>query len=129
MAIQKHVHKLKRHKYKTGVMMFFCTLNCDYRIEAPFALGKQSLCNICFNPFTMTEYALKLVRPHCSACGRKEVKDSNGKKHYITRVQNQTVLSSSFQNAEDTTADLRSRLSAITLPPQKAQDQVADEDL
>lgn len=111
MPILKHIHRLKKHKYvKTGIAVFFCTLDCNYKVEAPFALGKESLCNICNEPFIMNEYTLKLVRPHCNNCGRKQVKDADGKKHYVTRVNTQ-ILSTI---ASDEVDSLKSRLDRIT---------------
>ena len=111
MIIVKHIHKLKKHKYpKTGMSVFFCTLDCNYKVEAPFALGKECLCNICNEPFIMNEYTLKLIRPHCNNCGRKEVKDVNGKKHYVSKVNTQ-VLSTI---AADEVSSLKDRLEKAT---------------
>lgn len=107
----KHVHKLKKHVYKkSGVAVFFCTLaDCSYKVEVPFSLGKESLCNICGEPFIMNEYTLKLVKPHCVNCGRKEVKDSDGKKHYIRKI-NTNVLSTI---ASDEVLSLKDRLAQV----------------
>lgn len=110
----KHVHKLKKHKYASGVAVYFCTLpDCSYKVEVPFALGKESLCNICGNPFIMNEYTLKLVKPHCGDCGRREVKDGNGKKHYVRKI-NTNVLSAV---AEDEVSSLKDRLARVVQNP------------
>ena len=114
VSTSKHIHKLKKHKYKTGVAVFFCTLpDCHYKVEVPLSLGKESLCNICGNPFIMNEYTLKLVTPHCINCGRREVKDSNGKKHYVRKVPTQVLQTI----AADETNDLKSRLANISTNP------------
>lgn len=106
-----HTHKLKKHKYKTGNSVFFCTLpSCHYKIEVPLAVGKESLCNICGEPFILNETSLKLVRPHCSNCGRREVKDAEGRKHYVKKIGN-NILS---DVAADHTQSLKERLEAIT---------------
>lgn len=116
----KHIHKLKKHRYKTGIAVFFCTLpDCNYKIEAPLSLGKESICNICSEPFIMNEYTLKLIKPHCMNCGRREVKDANGKKHYIRRVGT-TVLSSI---AADETNSLKDRLSKVS-PAVQVEDDI-----
>ena len=112
MAVLKHIHRLKKHKYKTGIAVFFCTLDCNYKVEVPFALGKETLCNICGEPFIMNEYTLKLIRPHCNNCGRKEVKDVNGKKHYVRKVNTQILANI----ANDETTSLQERLKKVTSP-------------
>lgn len=75
MSAQKHVHKLKKIKYKSGNVSFFCVLDCSYKISQPLALGKETICWRCGQPFKMTEYTLRLVKPHCEACHKpkKEV--------------------------------------------------------
>jgi hypothetical protein len=110
MAVGKHIHKLKKHKYKSSNAVFFCILDCSYKIEVPFALGKEVLCYLCNKPFTMNELSLKLNMPHCNNCGKREVRDANGKKHYVRKVNTQ-VLSNV---AEDNNSSLRERLSKVS---------------
>lgn len=111
----KHVHRLKKHKYKNGTQIFFCTLpDCHYKIEVPLALGKESLCNICGEPFLMNEVALKLNSPHCRNCGRQAMRDENGKRFYI-RKSNLKILN---QVAAGDVDDLKSQLDNI-LEPEK----------
>ena len=77
MAGQKHPHKYKRHRYKTGTEVYFCTLpNCTHRVECAFTLGKESICNRCGEKFLMDEYSIRLAEPHCQACKVTKV-DSN----------------------------------------------------
>lgn len=65
----KHIHKFKRLKYKSGNQIFFCALpDCSQKINTALALGKRSLCWRCGEPFIMTEYSLRLAKPHCEAC-------------------------------------------------------------
>lgn len=80
-----HVHMLKKHKYKTGVEIFFCTLNCNYKVEAPLALGKECACNICGEAFFIDALSIKLIRPHCINCGKKIVIDADGKKSFVRK--------------------------------------------
>lgn len=110
MSVVKHIHKLRRHKYPNKTVIFFCTLDCNYKVEAALSLGKEVLCNQCNEPFTMTEYTTKLSKPHCSNCGRKEVKDSDGKKYYISKREAKLIAAT----AADDVNNLRSRLDSLT---------------
>lgn len=64
----KHVHKLKRVNYRNGEKIYFCTLDCDYKVNAKVALGKPCQCWICGKAFNLTEKSLRLVKPHCNEC-------------------------------------------------------------
>jgi len=111
MALMKHIHKLKKIKYKNGNAIFFCTLpDCHYKIEAALALGKETLCNQCNESFLMNEYTCRLLRPHCNNCGRKEVKTNNGKKFYINK-RSAGVLQ---ELAASDVSNLRDRLDKIS---------------
>jgi hypothetical protein len=83
--VQDHTHKLKRHTYPNGTKVYFCILDCTFKVEAAFALGKVVLCNICNEPFPMNEYSIKLAKPHCSACGKMKVQDGDGKAKFINK--------------------------------------------
>ena len=106
-----HIHRLKKHKYpRTGNTVYFCTLpDCHYKIDSALALGKRSECNICGNEFIMSEYTIKLVRPHCVDCGKVKVKDAEGKPRYVKKVINQILTAV----ATDVNNDLRSRLNSV----------------
>lgn len=66
---EKHVHKLKKIKYKSGNATFFCALpDCSFKINPALALGKRSICWRCGNEFIMSEYSLRLAKPHCENC-------------------------------------------------------------
>lgn len=68
---EKHVHKLKRIKYKSGNVSLFCVMpDCSFKINPALALGKRSLCWRCGNEFLLTEYSLRLAKPHCESCHR-----------------------------------------------------------
>jgi hypothetical protein len=69
MAKLTHVHKLTRHKYKSGNIIFFCSLpDCSFKTNIALVLGKRSLCWRCGEEFIMNEYSLRLAKPHCDAC-------------------------------------------------------------
>jgi ribosomal protein S27AE len=69
MAKSTHIHKLKRLKYKSGNTIFFCSLpDCTFKTNIALALGKRSLCWRCGESFIMSEYALRLAKPHCDQC-------------------------------------------------------------
>lgn len=107
----KHIHKLKKHRYKTGVAIYFCILDCNFKVEAPLALGKEVLCNICGESFIMNEYSLKLSKPHCNNCGKVKIKDSDGKSHFINKRKSDAKILSEI--AGENVNDLRSRLTGI----------------
>ena len=66
---EKHVHKFKRLKYKSGNTIFFCALpDCAQKINISLALGKRSICWRCNSVFIMDEYTLRLSKPHCQNC-------------------------------------------------------------
>src|SRR5580692_1622875 len=69
MPKEKHTHKLKRLRYKSGNVIFFCALpDCSFKINIQLVLGKRSICWRCGNDFIMSEYSLRLAKPHCKAC-------------------------------------------------------------
>jgi|SRR5579863_1208039 len=71
MAKSTHVHKLKRLKYKSGNTIFFCSLpDCTFKTNIALALGKRTICWRCGEPFIMSEYSLRLAKPHCENCHR-----------------------------------------------------------
>ncbi len=107
---KEHIHKFRKHRYDTGVEVYFCTLNCNYKIEVPFALGKEVLCNICNGSFVMSKRDLLLREPHCGNCGRRMVKDADGKKRYVRKISSRVLTSIAI----DTASDLRRRLQAAT---------------
>jgi ferredoxin-like protein FixX len=114
MAKNSHIHKLKKHRYKTGNTIYFCILpDCHYKLDAALSLGKKSLCNICNAEFTMTEATLKLQRPHCMDCGKVKVQDADGNTRYVKKVVNKVLTDIGVSHA----TDLRSRLASVTQIP------------
>jgi hypothetical protein len=110
MSVGKHVHKLRKYTYPKGGSVYFCTLpDCQFKIEVPFALGKETICNICEQPFLINKRTLSLKEPHCSNCGRIQVLDENGKKRYVRKVSNKVLGSI----ARETVTDLKSRLAGV----------------
>lgn len=74
---KQHVHKLKRLNYKNKESVYFCVKDCKYKIYVPLALGKESECWKCGKAFKLTEYSIRLAKPHCNACivhkGNKDI--------------------------------------------------------
>lgn len=68
----KHVHKLKRRKMRNGEQVYFCVLDCKYRIHVKEALGKKTICNRCGNIFMMDEYSSRTAKPRCPSCRDKK---------------------------------------------------------
>lgn len=101
-----HIHRLKKHKYPTGNTVFFCTLDCNFKIDSALALGKRALCNICGAEFIMTEYSIKLVKPHCNDCGKIKIKDADGNNRYVKKVTNKVLAGIATESSQE----LRSRL-------------------
>jgi hypothetical protein len=111
--VTSHIHKLKKHKYKTGSTVFFCTLpDCHFKIDAALALGKRALCPVCNEEFIINEYTIKLVKPHCDKCGKVKVKDANGETRYVKKASNKILSGIATSTAED----LRTRLDSTVSP-------------
>jgi hypothetical protein len=71
----KHTHKFKRHRYKSGNEVYFCALpDCSVKIAPALALGKRTICWRCENEFVMTEYSVRLAKPHCLDCHKPKSK-------------------------------------------------------
>lgn len=72
---EKHTCKFKLIKYKSGNRLFFCTLpDCNKKINPALALGKRCICWRCGNEFFLSEYSLRLVKPHCENCHKSKGK-------------------------------------------------------
>lgn len=105
-----HVHKLRKHKYPTGNSVFFCTLpDCHHKVDSALAVGKRTICHMCGIEFIMTDYTIRLKRPHCSGCGKVKVKDADGNNRYVKRVSNQVLSSMATESSQS----LRSRLDNV----------------
>lgn len=73
---QKHTHKLRRHRYKSGNVVYFCALpDCNYKIATGLALGKRVVCWRCGDEFLMNEYSIRLAKPHCENCHKPKVQE------------------------------------------------------
>lgn len=119
MAKQEHVHKLRRHKYPNGTEVYFCVLDCHFKVETSFALGKKSICNICGEEFIMNEASIRQAKPHCTGCGKFKTIDENGKVRMVSKGRPQPALSSM---AHDSVNSLKARLGKVV-------EMVKDEDI
>jgi hypothetical protein len=102
-----HVHKLQRQKYRNGTKVYFCILNCNYKIEVAFALGKETICHICGQQFTMNEYTVKLAKPHCQNCGKRKILDDDGNAKYVQKGRQERAIAEIGMSSAHS---LRSRL-------------------
>lgn len=112
---EKHTHKLKRLKYKSGNSIFFCALpDCSFKINTSLALGKRSICWRCGEPFIMTEYCLRLVKPHCEGCHKpkKEVIDNNDHEYAVEPMNIPESKAYSLAERLEQTIRLQQRISA-----------------
>jgi hypothetical protein len=111
MKKQNHVHKLRRHSYNNGTKVFFCTLpDCNYKVDTFLALGKKAICHLCNDEFIMTEYTVKLARPHCQKCGKMKIKTASGEVKFINKNRPIQALAELGQTA---VASLRERLGSV----------------
>lgn len=108
--VRDHNHKLKRTTYASGTKVYFCIDDCSYKIEVAFALGKVVICNICEEPFSMNEYSIKLAKPHCNACGKMQVRDSEGKRKFVSKARPIQALADLGKTA---TESLKSRMGKV----------------
>ena len=66
---KSHTHKFRRHRYSSGNITYFCALpDCSVKITPALALGKRCICWRCGEVFELTEYAIRLAKPHCENC-------------------------------------------------------------
>lgn len=109
-----HTHKFKRLKYKTGNVTFFCALpDCNVKINPSLALGKRSLCWRCGEPFILTEYSLRLAKPHCESCHKpKNNMNFNEADRYTTADEVGVATNDNLSLAER----LQQTLSGVNLP-------------
>ena len=90
---EQHIHKFKRIVYKSGNAVFFCaTSDCNKRLNISLALGKRSLCWRCGESFIMTEYSLRLAKPHCEKCHKSKNDNIKDVKTDIIKITSSTEL-------------------------------------
>lgn len=117
MTTTKHIHKLKRLKFKSGNIIFFCALpDCSHKTNIALALGKRSICWRCGEPFIMNEYSLRLAKPHCDNCHKP--------KNQTEIILNSAALGGKTDTLIDSVDSLADRLSQTI----KQAEQIAEED-
>jgi|SRR5882672_8909638 len=122
-GIQKHVHKLKRIRFKSGNATLFCVLpDCTYKISPQLALGKRNECWRCGQEHLLNEYSIRLAKPHCESCHKP--------KGFIAPQVNQTVASDEIQQTIKTDSmSLSDRLTSIIRGTNSEANQTGDEDI
>lgn len=94
-------------------------MNCPFKVDVPLALGKVVLCHVCDLPFTMNEYSVKLAKPHCTSCGKIQVKDASGKRKFVSKNRMGVIASEVAQSSAD---NMKQRLGVV-------MDKQPDEDI
>jgi len=74
---KKHHHKLKRHTYRNGEQVYFCVLDCTFRVKCELAEGLIVICHRCDKPFAMTQSSCELAKPHCNNCTRSKKREAD----------------------------------------------------
>ena len=115
MTEPKHVHKLKRHRYKTGNTVYFCVDNCAFKVSTELALGKKCICWRCGQPFTLTEYSIRLAKPHCGDCHKPKgaILERTEVPDFVSKHPPEIEAKGAITLPKDSAADLRSRLTGV----------------
>lgn len=109
--IQNHCHKLKRYTYpSTGSKVFFCVLDCGFKVDQGLALGKKTICWRCGKETVMNEYSIRLARPTCPDCKKS-------KNEIAESVQTPTIETISQAVAVSESSSLSDRLKKLTFSP------------
>jgi hypothetical protein len=107
----RHVHKFRRHRYQSGNEIYFCVLDCAFKVAPALAIGKKTVCHRCGEIFEMNEYSIRLAKPHCENCH----KPKSGIKIVMP---SKVIKESTFPLPRDSANELRDRLSAaMAVPP------------
>lgn len=86
MSSGKHTHKLKRHTYSNKESVYFCVLDCPFKVKVELALGKLTVCWRCGKSFNINEYALRLAKPHCMDCKKAKPNEIKEQPSYPGRL-------------------------------------------
>lgn len=119
-----HIHKLKRHVYKTGAKTYFCTLDCTFRVACELALGKHAICWRCGKEFALNSYSITLAKPHCEEC---HIHKSESSKTKLRRKDDPIVENVTKQIGSAVIGSLRERLDKIAHGVSVANDSAKNE--
>lgn len=112
---QKHTHKYRRVRFKSGNTVLFCSLpDCNNKINPSLALGKRSICWRCGEEFFLNEYSIRLAKPHCTNCH----KGKNG------RPIDQGQVNGIINELEGTNISLADRLSETIASAAKQEEDI-----
>ena len=109
--IQSHTHKLKRHTYRsTGSKVFFCVLDCGFKVDQGLALGKKTICWRCGSETSINEYSIRLAKPICMSCKKTKVETKSQVTGPTVEILVQSVAAIETNNLSD-------RLKKLTFAP------------
>lgn len=68
-----HFHKYKRTKLgEKGFIVYRCMVpGCSHYKRKELMAGQLAQCWRCGEPFVITDYKLRLAKPHCDACVKR----------------------------------------------------------
>jgi hypothetical protein len=116
MTKEKHIHKLRRYKFKSGNVIYHCTLpDCSYKSAPALAIGKRSICNRCGEQFILTDYSVRLAKPHCENCHKSKNNNSHSGTEYKEMTAKQAI--EIVEEEEMIESSLAERLAAIVGKP------------
>lgn len=105
MTPSKHTHKLLRHKYKNGEMIFFCVKDeCKFKINTELSLGKSAECWRCGKKFIINAYSKRQARPHCADCDKVKVNGRLVDKKDVKGITDNLNISERIDGNKTTTA-------------------------
>lgn len=113
---EKHVHKFRRHRYSSGNTVFFCALpDCKVKIDPALSLGKRSICWRCGEPFILTEYSIRLAKPHCENCHKPKTlpAELSDRVMEMSSSDVEQLTGAVVSVAPNAVSDLKSRLAGV----------------
>lgn len=106
------VHKYKRVKLDRNKNPVYKCINCPHYIIEPLVLGREAICWVCGNVFTMNQNSL-LLKPHCGCKTKLEsVRVSQGAAMNDTKNK---ILKAGIPETEENGSDSKSDMLDLLL--------------
>lgn len=111
---EKHIHKFRRHRYASGNTVFFCAQpDCTVKITPALALGKRSICWRCGEPFILSEYSIRLAKPHCDNCHKPKTIPNDIIQYAESPGTPESKVAMPMVGVTNSVMDLKSRLAGV----------------